>query len=431
MDTPPNDDRRNRCDYRADFKYESIETRFFITAHERNRAPRLHSRNRRGLGRLEVILVLLCLGMMAALAATGIYQRRLSADANLCGARQYRVALALQGFSNDFQEVPGFRNLQAITADDNSAYCSWVFPSLPFLEPLNQPLTIRSGDSTRQVRGDQPPMLQAGEQIVLGQSSFQELVDRYGPSGGNATRGKKPELRIAELICPAAATAEQATNSMNWRINVGLPDRGSEMWPPDWPANGVFLDAIDGTSMQSFQSIESHDGLGYTVMLSEGLRPLQWTDTQEVELGMYWAFDRSQASPTEPVPSEASDENDISEASPSTTESTDPAAWSLLGVEPKLGGSGPGLSHTRPTSFHPNGVTVTFCSGATQTITRDIDPVTWAQMMMSNVRSARFPGTEVAIPARLGGLGEQTPEPKESDPTEAKQEEPKENTDSN
>ena len=418
MDTPPNEERRNRCDRGGDFKYGTTENRFCFKTDVRNLAlPRL-VRDRRGLGRVEVVLILLCLGMMGALAVTGIYQRRLSADANLCGARQYRVALALQGFGSDFQEVPGFRNLQAITADENPAYCSWIFPALPFLEPLNRPLTIQSGESTRQVRGDQLPLLKAGEQIVFGQSSFQDLVDRYGPSGSDATRGKKPELRIAELICPAASTAEQAINSMNWRVNVGLPDRASEMWPPDWPANGVFLDAVDGTAMQSFQSIESHDGLGYTVMLSEGLRPLQWTDTEEIELGMYWGFDPSQSRPMESEPSEASDENAVSEESPSTTESVDPGAWVLLGIEPQLGEFGPGLSHTRPTSFHPNGVTVTFCSGATQTITRDIDPVTWAQMMMSNVRSARFPATEVSIPIQLGGLSEPMLEAKNSDTDE-------------
>jgi hypothetical protein len=407
MDTPPNDERGNRWHSDADFKYEPTAARYFLAAKALNPRPRSLSRSHRGLGRLEVILILLCLGMLAALAATGVYQRRLSAEANLCGARQYRMALALQGFSNDFQEVPGFRNLQAITADESPAHCSWVFPVLPFLEPLNRPLTIRSGDSTREVRGDQLPLLEAGEQIVFGQSSFQDLVDRYGPSGSDATRGKMPELRIAELICPAASTAEQATNSMNWRVNVGLPDHASENWPPDWPANGVFLDAIDGTTMQSFASIESQDGLGYTIMLSEGLRPLQWTDTQEIELGMIWAFDRSPPRSTGSEVPDPSEETGTLEESLSSTQWVDPAAWSLLGVEPQLGGFGPGWSHTRPTSLHPNGVTVAFCSGATQTITRDIDPVTWAQMMMSNVRSARFPASDVAIPTRLGGLGEQ------------------------
>ena len=68
---------------------------------------------------------------------------------------------------------------------------------------------------------------------------------------------------------------------------------------------------------------------------------------------------------------------------PTSVESVDPSNWSLLGIESAIGVFGSGWGARRPTSLHPNGVTVTFCSGATQTLARDIDPLTWAQMMMS------------------------------------------------
>ena len=155
----------------------------------RHRSGKRPFRSRCGLGRVEVVLILFCLALLAALGTTGVYQRRLSAEANLCGARQYRVALAMQSYSRDFDLMPGFRNLQAMTEDQRPGYCSWVFPTLSFLEPLNRPLTIRSGEQTRVVRGDQAPSLASGEEIVLGQSTFQSLVDRYGPSGSAATRG--------------------------------------------------------------------------------------------------------------------------------------------------------------------------------------------------------------------------------------------------
>ena len=363
----------------------------------RHRSGKRPFRSRCGLGRVEVVLILFCLALLAALGTTGVYQRRLSAEANLCGARQYRVALAMQGYSRDFDLMPGFRNLQAMTEDQRPGYCSWVFPTLSFLEPLNRPLTIRSGEQTRVVRGDQAPSLASGEEIVFGQSSFQSLVDRYGPSGSAATRGLKPQLRIAELICPAASNLADSTNSMNWRVNTGLPDRPGYAMPPDWPANGVFLNSVEGDEFQSLKLIESRDGLSYTVLLSEGLESLQWTDTEEVELGIYWAFDRSR-SKREDKPVETRERG--SEL-PTSVESVDPSNWSLLGIESAIGVFGSGWGARRPTSLHPNGVTVTFCSGATQTLARDIDPLTWAQMMMSFDQNARFPTTAVKIAPQL------------------------------
>ena len=303
----------------------------------------------------------------------------------------------MQGYSRDFDLMPGFRNLQAMTEDQRPGYCSWVFPTLSFLEPLNRPLTIRSGEQTRVVRGDQAPSLASGEEIVFGQSSFQSLVDRYGPSGSAATRGLKPQLRIAELICPAASNLADSTNSMNWRVNTGLPDRPGYAMPPDWPANGVFLNSVEGDEFQSLKLIESRDGLSYTVLLSEGLESLQWTDTEEVELGIFWAFDRSR-SKREDKPVET---HERGSELPTSVESVDPSNWSLLGIESAIGVFGSGWGARRPTSLHPNGVTVTFCSGATQTLARDIDPLTWAQMMMSFDQNARFPTTAVKIAPQL------------------------------
>ena len=303
----------------------------------------------------------------------------------------------MQGYSRDFDLMPGFRNLQAMTEDQRPGYSSWVFPTLSFLEPLNRPLTIKSGEQTRVVRGDQAPSLASGEEIVFGQSSFQSLVDRYGPSGSAATRGLKPQLRIAELICPAASNLADSTNSMNWRVNTGLPDRPGYAMPPDWPANGVFLNSVEGDEFQSLKLIESRDGLSYTVLLSEGLESLQWTDTEEVELGIFWAFDRSR-SKREDKPVET---HERGSELPTSVESVDPSNWSLLGIESAIGVFGSGWGARRPTSLHPNGVTVTFCSGATQTLARDIDPLTWAQMMMSFDQNARFPTTAVKIAPQL------------------------------
>ncbi|MEC9149470.1 MAG: hypothetical protein VX470_11540, partial [Planctomycetota bacterium] len=57
---------------------------------QRHRVGNRTFRSRCGLGRVEVVLILFCLALLAALATTGVYQRRLSAETNLCGARQYR-----------------------------------------------------------------------------------------------------------------------------------------------------------------------------------------------------------------------------------------------------------------------------------------------------------------------------------------------------
>ncbi|MEC7499473.1 MAG: DUF1559 domain-containing protein [Planctomycetota bacterium] len=397
LDPLPNNDDCNEFSTMGEAQAKRTPFEMEGSPWSRHRSGKRPFRSRCGLGRVEVVLILFCLALLAALGTTGVYQRRLSAEANLCGARQYRVALAMQGYSRDFDLMPGFRNLQAMTEDQRPGYCSWVFPTLSFLEPLNRPLTIRSGEQTRVVRGDQAPSLASGEEIVFGQSSFQSLVDRYGPSGSAATRGLKPQLRIAELICPAASNLADSTNSMNWRVNTGLPDRPGYAMPPDWPANGVFLNSVEGDEFQSLKLIESRDGLSYTVLLSEGLESLQWTDTEEVELGIYWAFDRSW-SKRDDKPVETRERGG---ELPTSVESVDPSNWSLLGIESAIGVFGSGWGARRPTSLHPNGVTVTFCSGATQTLARDIDPLTWAQMMMSFDQNARFPTTAVKIAPQL------------------------------
>ena len=329
--------------------------------------PRSNPHRRKGLpkygiGRAEVVLVAICVIFVVALAASGIYQRRLSSRENYCAGRQFRVALAIQSFDAEFQQLPGYRELQAIDAQDQPVGCSWVFPILPFLQPLDQPLTIRGSSSMRTDKGAAPVELSSDEEIVLETTTFQEIVDQYGPAGPAELRGGKPKMRIPELICPGDLEGLSLINLLSWRVNSGLPDRPTGKLPADWTANGVFVNQFvpEGPVEElTLGSIEAADGKNYTVLFSEGLRvdgldSLDWTQSEEAAVGIVWGFG--------PDADEPAGAQDLA-ASSVTGES-----WQLNGLEPELGTSLPGPLGRRPTSVHQKGINVTFCSGATSLI---------------------------------------------------------------
>src|SRR5688572_16278153 len=57
--------------------------------------------------------------------------------------------------------------------------------------------------------------------------------------------GRDSKSLVPELVCPDNRPPDPPNNAtwMAWVVNSGLPDVPNELGlPPDWPANGVFLD---------------------------------------------------------------------------------------------------------------------------------------------------------------------------------------------
>lgn len=343
-----------------------------------------------------------CALTLVGLAIPAILRGRAAARSRQCALRQFRVALAFQRFEQEFNRLPGWRELQAVDAQGTERASSWVFPLLPFLATSNVSSnpTLPVGSPTG-VSGSAPQPLNQPQPSAAA-STLLAVYDAHGPAGPDTTRGLPPELEISDLICPEAALAwspsSRPIGALSWRLNSGLPDVApetlDESLPADWPANGVALDRFADRSERSIsrlKSIEALDGIEHTVLLVESAQAVPWTEATESGVGAVagWPFD--------------------SRSSASDVASFDRWFWCGLGTadEPQRS-----ATWRRGSSRHEEGIQVTLCSGATSVFSADTDPWLWAQLTFSHNAGARYPGTEISI-----ARPEPTSDPSTSDPT--------------
>jgi hypothetical protein len=336
-----------------------------------------------------MLVTILVVGLLICFLAPLIVRRRERTRRIDCQRRQLAVARAIREYEAAQLRFPGYRNLQATDRVGKPRPTGWVFPILPYLGPP-------AADEKRERSGDGSGGLEAGDRAVDRSPDlpYGSLFAEYGPHGPDGKRGARPTCHIPELLCPAGAAPDPPTESNRcfWVANAGMPDAASDdNWPPDWPANGVFLDAFgrveqDHDGRVSVPYIEQHDGLANTLLISENLDSGEWTDDTEARVGFVW---RPQP---EPGASETADR--------------------LLHINQFAGQGDGSIRFARPSSFHGGGVNVVFADRKTQFLNEQIDYVVFARLMMCNSHNTKFPGTDRPVPPPYRVV--------ESEPTTAK-----------
>jgi hypothetical protein len=339
------------------------------------RSTPVHGRaTRAGIARRDIIVALVVVGLLVCVIVIRVLPSREDARRMACQHRQWAVVRAALDYEAAKGEFPGYRNLQATDATGTPRPTGWVFPLLAHLHsPQTRRALQSAGRDVRDAAADNDPAKRP-------EPPYFEMFAEYGPEGSDEKRGQRPTHAILELICPSGTAGKppKTPNQSYWVVNAGMPDaplRGN--FPPDWPANGVFLDLFGRAERAkelstSVAYIEKHDGAKNTLLLSENVDSGEWTDDAESKVGFLW---RPDVEGDVPAP-----------------------AGQILQINRRVGEGDGSLRFARPSSFHPGGVNVAFVSGRVQFLNEQINDLVYVRLMMTNSREPKFPGTDQLVP---------------------------------
>ncbi|MFN0022019.1 MAG: DUF1559 domain-containing protein [Pirellulaceae bacterium] len=323
---------------------------------------------RRGISRLEIVALVCMALLLATLILPALLQNRMSSRRHTCESRLTDVGLTTL-FVTELRtgkHFPGYANEQAVDAEGKQARTGWQFELLPFL--------------ARRVEVNLDEVSKVGPlnplELLPGPDKFgprQKFYEAYGSGGPAATRGKRPEFYLPEFMCPEDPRTQQ-DKRLAWTsyvANCGLPDKASKMYPPDWSANGVFLEQFDNRDPAVFTSpqfVEDHDGTTYTMMLSENLDAGLWTDSDEAKIGFLWALGDQVGNHTPECP--------------------------VLFINQEREHGDGTLRFARPSSHHAGGVLMMYCDGRTKFINERLEYRIYCAQMSSDGQNTKQPGSD-------------------------------------
>lgn len=297
------------------------------------------------------LVVLAAVGL--ALLIPYVYRQRLMQRRQWCEKRQIDVSKAILAYEEAKGRFPGYRNLQAKTAAGKQQATGWVYPILPYL---------------------------GTEAEEAGSGQYAPLFTAHGPEGPEATRGLPPDQFLAELVCPdhRPANESERPNWLGWVVNSGMPDvKNDQGLPPDWPANGVFLDYFSRPASADCQvtldSINAHDGAEHTLLLSENVDAGRWTDFEEPRVAFVWVANLVNGEP-----------------SPQGV---------LFRINRRRGEGDGTMQFARPSSYHRGGVNAVFCDGSTRFLSENMDYLVFCRLMTPDGTLTKQAGTTNPVPA--------------------------------
>lgn len=185
---------------------------------------------------------------------------------------------------------------------------------------------------------------------------YSDASSVYDYMTSNTERGNYA-VRINALICPADPPPNVSAAALSYVVNAGRLDESDY----DNETNGVFFKHYPENQRarwvkQSLTYVSQHDGASQTIMITENVNADTWG------------------------PSSAS-----------SLESEHCVLWGVSGLN-QLNGPiesfaliGPcQKEQARPSSRHPNGFVVTWCSGTTRFLSQSIAPEIYTQLMTPN-----------------------------------------------
>lgn len=323
------------------------------------------STQRPAFTRAELLAVIVAILVMGGLAIPWIYQMRGTSRRTFCESRMIMVAKGLFLKGIDSPGFPGYREPQAVSANQTIVETSWVFPSLPYIHPLGS-------DLAEEIKLKKAPELSNSENVDLFRlGPYADLQSDHGQSGEQA--GKPITIFLPELVCPASqkTPTDNLPQPLSFVANCGMPDVNSGKGPRDHLANGVFFDRVRGSNRMSIDYLFEHDGLENTYLLSENLNAGQVFDTTESLVGFVWVDSF--------IDQQAILDPDI-----------------LLPINQGIDGL-PSIRTARPSSLHVGGVNMAFCDGSTTFVSEKIDYLTFAQFMTSAGDLIEVAGTDLPV----------------------------------
>lgn len=342
---------------------------------------------------VELLVVIAIIGTLVGLLLPAVQAAREAARRNQCQNNLKQLATALAIRDTSAKELPGYVSKLGITGTTNVVRASWVVMLFPNI--------------------DQPQL-------------FEQLNNGIHPGQVNNGNGL-PAIEI--LVCPSNPQELQGQPNLSYVANAGYRyawDRGpnnNKRLAFENAADGLFFDQtrvaelMNGTPWKSptedvrdkegapkvSMSIAylqgKGDGTTATLMLSESLAALHYTYTaadhdSTIDASHHFGF--NWVLPADIVKDNKLRVNGSREEPQYTT-----LAEMTAAMTPKVEGGTPSDSPSAPmprvglpSSNHSGLVNVAFVGGNVSSISDQIDPFVYAQLMTSNHKQSGLPGDD-------------------------------------
>lgn len=338
------------------------------------------SRQRRGLSRADVIVALYIVFVLIAVLTPAILQQRKRVRMSFCWNHIRNVGLALQNFAS--QSNGG---LPLLTTD--------------------MPIQIERGETGTMEAGWPTQLLPA-----LDATSVLKNIKKNAVIDGNANRAVRFRIADSEKIwipaftCPDDPKAEHKPGRLSYVVNAGFMSRQIFHGDPDgrhrpgllsWDGNDVSDEEADirvglatgviwrkSPSFQpSLDYVSQGDGTSNTLLLTENLQAGNWydTDTARISFGLPVTTKGVEVPFGEGANFESVKKPLNTNFPGSKFGSLDPQDWRINSDHQALTGK-----RARPSSIHPGGVNVIFCSGSGQFLSDRIDPHVYVKLLTPN-----------------------------------------------
>jgi len=172
-----------------------------------------------------------------------------------------------------------------------------------------------------------------------------------------------PKFFSDSFTCPSDPPANTTGPANSYVINAGAAPREGEK-----PANGIAHDFRRTQVFTTMDYISAHDGLSYTLLVSENVQAGEWHLADKRSNVFVWHPELPNNEPRRSINGYGDSDGSLKNV-PLTADSA------------------------RPSSFHRGGVNVVFCDSRTIFVREDIEYLVYMQLMTPSGRDSDMPAS--------------------------------------
>lgn len=333
--------------------------------------------SRRGISRVEVIVVLAIAALLGIMFVTSVQSARENSRKVQCLGRLTMISLSIQNYasSNDGLLPPLTRPKAMETGEGGSLLESWQIQLLPALDDTKLLKAIR-------------------QNAVVHSGKAPDAVYQIAPS---------EQVALEYMTCPTDPAASQTPGRTSFVINGGFISRSLFTGDPQrkhlpgslsWDGNAtvgedkdIEIHVATGVTWHaskafqpSLEYISQADGTSTTILVTENIQAGNWfdTDTTRISFTVPVANSKGQVPFGKGTVFESPQKPLNTQFNGGTLETALPQDWQMnRDLRAAIG------TRPRPSSYH-NGVNVRFCDGSGRVLNPKMDPHVYLKLITSD-----------------------------------------------